>query len=81
MTQKSLLAGRIPKGHPMAEAEARYAFLHEGVLRSYLFRGEPRKRNLPTLRATVQWLDPLNAKPVKLALRFMLEDLGLRARF
>jgi hypothetical protein len=36
MTQKSLLAGRIPKGHPMAEAEARYAFLHEGVLRSYL---------------------------------------------
>jgi hypothetical protein len=34
--QKSLLAGRIPKGHPMAEAEARYSFLHEGVLRGYL---------------------------------------------
>src|SRR6516164_4173266 len=27
-------AGRIPKDHPMAEAEARYSFLHEGVLRS-----------------------------------------------
>ena len=34
--QKSLLAGRIPKGHPMAEAEANYTFLHEGVLRGYL---------------------------------------------
>ncbi len=34
--QKSLLAGRLPKGQPMAEAEARYPFLHEGVLRSYL---------------------------------------------
>ncbi len=34
--QKSLLTGRIPKGLPMAEAEARYAFLHEGVLRGYL---------------------------------------------
>jgi internalin A len=34
--QKSLLAGRIPKDHPVAEAEASYSFLHEGVLRSYL---------------------------------------------
>jgi internalin A len=34
--QKSLLTGRIPKGHPTAEVEARYAFLHEGVLRGYL---------------------------------------------
>jgi hypothetical protein len=34
--QKSLLAGRIPKGHPIAEAEAIYPFLHEGVLRGYL---------------------------------------------
>jgi internalin A len=34
--QELLLAGRIPKDHPMAEAEARYAFLHEGVLRGYL---------------------------------------------
>jgi GTPase SAR1 family protein/pimeloyl-ACP methyl ester carboxylesterase len=34
--QKSLLTGRIPMGLPMAEAEARYAFLHEGVLRGYL---------------------------------------------
>jgi hypothetical protein len=33
--QKSLLTGRIPTGHPMAEAEARYAFLHEGILRGY----------------------------------------------
>jgi internalin A len=36
--QKSLLAGRIPKGHPMAQAEARYAFLHEGILRGYISR-------------------------------------------
>jgi internalin A len=36
--QKSVLAGRIPKGQPMAEAEARYSFLHEGVLRGYLSR-------------------------------------------
>jgi internalin A len=34
--QTSLLSGRIPKDHPMAEAEARYSFLHEGVLRGYL---------------------------------------------
>ena len=34
--QTSLLAGRIPKDHPIAEAEASYPFLHEGVLRSYL---------------------------------------------
>ena len=34
--QKSLLTGRIPKDHPVAEAEASYRFLHEGVLRSYL---------------------------------------------
>jgi internalin A len=34
--QTSLLAGRIPKDHPMAEVEASYPFLHEGVLRSYL---------------------------------------------
>src|SRR6516164_2949187 len=34
--QTSLLAGRIPKDHPMAEAQASYPFLHEGVLRGYL---------------------------------------------
>jgi hypothetical protein len=34
--QKSLLVGRVPKGQPMAEAEAIYPFLHEGVLRGYL---------------------------------------------
>jgi internalin A len=34
--QKSLLAGRIPKGQSIAEAEAIYTFLHEGVLRGYL---------------------------------------------
>jgi internalin A len=34
--QTSLLAGRIPKDHPMAGAEASYPFLHEGVLRGYL---------------------------------------------
>jgi internalin A len=34
--QTSQLPGRIPKDHPMAEAEARYPFLHEGVLRGYL---------------------------------------------
>ena len=36
--QKSLLAGRVPMGHPMAEAEACYPFLHEGLLRGYLSR-------------------------------------------
>jgi hypothetical protein len=45
--QKSLLPGRIPKGHPMAEAEARYAFLHEGVLRGYLSRSVNRLAMLP----------------------------------
>jgi internalin A len=34
--QESSLAGRIPKDHPMAEAEASYPFFHEGVLREYL---------------------------------------------
>jgi internalin A len=34
--QKSLLTGRIPKDQPIAQAEARYAFLHDGVLRGYL---------------------------------------------
>jgi internalin A len=42
--QKSLLAGRIPKGHPMAEAEARYPFLHQGVLRSYLSKSGTLRR-------------------------------------
>jgi internalin A len=36
--QKSLLIGRIPKGQAMAQAQAHYEFLHEGVLRGYLSR-------------------------------------------
>jgi internalin A len=36
--QETLLAGRLLKSPPEAEAEARYAFLHEGVLRNYLSR-------------------------------------------
>ena len=36
--ERTVLVGRIPSSTPMAEAEARYSFLHEGVLRNYLSR-------------------------------------------
>jgi internalin A len=36
--QETLLPGRLLKSPPAAEAEARYPFLHEGVLRNYLSR-------------------------------------------
>ncbi len=51
--QESLLAGRLLQSPPVAHAEARYPFLHEGVLRNYLSRIGQRREMPPFTGSTV----------------------------
>jgi internalin A len=44
---QDLLLGRLRDDSPTAEAEARYAFLHEGILRSYLSKLGDHAKDVP----------------------------------